>query len=66
MITVSCLSGTKIWHFSHIMSDSFIGENCNIGQNVVISPNVRLGNNVIWYRIMSLYIQELFVKMTFF
>ena len=38
--------GSKIWHFSHIMSDSFIGQNCNIGQNVVISPKVRLGNNV--------------------
>ena len=25
--------GTKIWHFSHIMKNSIIGENCNIGQN---------------------------------
>lgn len=24
--------GTKIWHFSHIMSNSVIGEKCNIGQ----------------------------------
>ena len=23
--------GTKIWHFSHIMKDSKIGENCNLG-----------------------------------
>ena len=38
--------GTKIWHFSHIMTGSSIGENCNIGQNVVISPGVKLGNNV--------------------
>ncbi len=37
--------GTKIWHFSHIMKDSVIGENCNIGQNVVVSPQVVLGNN---------------------
>lgn len=37
--------GTKIWHFSHVMSGSTIGENCNIGQNVVISPGVTLGNN---------------------
>ena len=37
--------GTKIWHFSHVMSGSTIGENCNIGQNVVISPDVTLGNN---------------------
>lgn len=37
--------GTKIWHFSHVMSGSTIGENCNIGQNVVISPDVTLGDN---------------------
>ncbi len=37
--------GTKIWHFSHIMKDSVIGKNCNIGQNVVVSPQVILGNN---------------------
>ena len=37
---------TLIWHFTHIMSDSIIGKNCNIGQNVVISPLVVLGNNV--------------------
>ena len=37
--------GTKIWHFSHIMKDSVIGENCNIGQNVVVSPQVVLGKN---------------------
>ncbi len=37
--------GTKIWHFSHIMSGCTIGMDCNIGQNVVISPSVVLGNN---------------------
>jgi UDP-2-acetamido-3-amino-2,3-dideoxy-glucuronate N-acetyltransferase len=31
---------TKIWHFSHIMPNCTIGERCNIGQNVVISPQV--------------------------
>lgn len=35
--------GTKIWHFSHIMSGSKIGANCNIGQNVVIGPRVSIG-----------------------
>ena len=39
-------TGTKIWHFSHIMAGAVVGENCNIGQNVVVSPDVRLGNNV--------------------
>ena len=30
--------GTKIWHFSHIMSESKLGKKCNIGQNVVVAP----------------------------
>ena len=37
---------TKIWHFSHIMPNCEIGLKCNIGQNVVVSPDVKLGNNV--------------------
>ena len=37
--------GTKIWHFSHILTGSKIGNNCNIGQNVVIGPGVTLGSN---------------------
>jgi UDP-2-acetamido-3-amino-2,3-dideoxy-glucuronate N-acetyltransferase len=48
-------SGTKIWHFSHIMSDSVIGEKCNIGQNVVISPDVVLGKNVKVQNNVSIY-----------
>jgi UDP-2-acetamido-3-amino-2,3-dideoxy-glucuronate N-acetyltransferase len=36
-------AGTKIWHFSHIMRDCVIGERCNLGQNVVVSPQCRLG-----------------------
>jgi UDP-2-acetamido-3-amino-2,3-dideoxy-glucuronate N-acetyltransferase len=36
--------GTKIWHFSHILSGSAIGEKCNIGQNVVIGPDVSIGS----------------------
>jgi UDP-2-acetamido-3-amino-2,3-dideoxy-glucuronate N-acetyltransferase len=47
--------GTKIWHFSHIMSGCQIGSNCNIGQNVVISPEVILGNNVKIQNNVSLY-----------
>jgi UDP-2-acetamido-3-amino-2,3-dideoxy-glucuronate N-acetyltransferase len=47
--------GTKIWHFSHIMSDCFIGENCNLGQNVVVSPAVVLGNNVKVQNNVSIY-----------
>ncbi|WP_276168606.1 acyltransferase [Zobellia alginiliquefaciens] len=47
--------GTKIWHFSHIMSDCKIGEKCNIGQNVVVSPGVVLGNNVKVQNNVSIY-----------
>ncbi len=47
--------GTKVWHFSHIMSDAMVGERCNIGQNVVISPGVVLGSNVKIQNNVSLY-----------
>jgi UDP-2-acetamido-3-amino-2,3-dideoxy-glucuronate N-acetyltransferase len=48
-------AATKIWHFSHIMSDCKIGERCNIGQNVVVSPKVILGNNVKVQNNVSIY-----------
>lgn len=52
--------GTKIWHFSHVLSGSSIGERCNIGQNVVIGPDVTIGrqckiqNNVSVYKGVTL------------
>lgn len=57
VIDTNCTIGedTKIWHFSHIMSNSTIGEKCNIGQNVVISPGVILGNNVKVQNNVSIY-----------
>jgi len=48
-------AGTKIWHFSHIMSGCEIGEKCNIGQNVVVSPGVILGRNVKVQNNVSIY-----------
>jgi UDP-2-acetamido-3-amino-2,3-dideoxy-glucuronate N-acetyltransferase len=47
--------GTRIWHFSHIMTGSKIGTNCNLGQNVVVSPDVSLGNNVKVQNNVSIY-----------
>lgn len=47
--------GTKIWHYSHIMTGCTLGERCNIGQNVVISPDVILGNNVKVQNNVSVY-----------
>jgi predicted dehydrogenase/acetyltransferase-like isoleucine patch superfamily enzyme len=38
-------AGSKIWHFSHVLSGSRIGENANIGQNVVIGPDVSIGRS---------------------
>ncbi|MDZ4716519.1 MAG: acyltransferase [Cytophagales bacterium] len=48
-------SGTKIWHFSHIMSHCKIGKNCNLGQNVVVSPEVVLGDTVKVQNNVSIY-----------
>lgn len=47
--------GTKIWHFSHIMSNCSIGKQCSVGQNVVISPEVRIGNRVKIQNNVSVY-----------
>jgi UDP-2-acetamido-3-amino-2,3-dideoxy-glucuronate N-acetyltransferase len=38
--------GTRIWHFSHIMSGAKIGKNCSIGQNVFIGSKAILGDNI--------------------
>jgi len=48
-------SGTKIWHFSHVLSNSKIGKKCNIGQNVVIGPDVTIGNNCKFQNNVSVY-----------
>lgn len=48
-------SGTRIWHFSHIMSGAKIGRKCSLGQNVsiggmaVIGDGVKIQNNVSIY-----------------
>lgn len=45
----------KIWHFSHIMTNCKIGNRCNLGQNVVVSPDVILGTNVKVQNNVSIY-----------
>lgn len=40
---VSIGDGTRIWHFSHVLRGSRIGEKCSFGQNVVVGPNVTIG-----------------------
>jgi UDP-2-acetamido-3-amino-2,3-dideoxy-glucuronate N-acetyltransferase len=53
-------SGTRVWHFSHILKGSRVGRFCTIGQNVLIGPDVTIGdeckiqNNVSIYRGVTL------------
>jgi UDP-2-acetamido-3-amino-2,3-dideoxy-glucuronate N-acetyltransferase len=47
-------TGTKVWHFSHIMAGARIGKDCVVGQgcfvaNVEIGDGVRIQNNVSIY-----------------
>jgi UDP-2-acetamido-3-amino-2,3-dideoxy-glucuronate N-acetyltransferase len=57
IVDVNCEIGkeTKIWHFSHVLSGSKIGEKCNIGQNVVIGPDVTIGENCKLQNNVSVY-----------
>jgi UDP-2-acetamido-3-amino-2,3-dideoxy-glucuronate N-acetyltransferase len=47
--------GTKIWHFSHVMGGTEIGEKCTLGQNVFVGPGVKIGNNVKIQNNVSVY-----------
>jgi predicted dehydrogenase/acetyltransferase-like isoleucine patch superfamily enzyme len=47
--------GTKIWHFSHVLSGSTIGRRCIIGQNVMIGPDVEVGDDCKIQNNVSLY-----------
>jgi UDP-2-acetamido-3-amino-2,3-dideoxy-glucuronate N-acetyltransferase len=57
VIEQDCTIGeeTRIWHFSHIMSNCTIGKQCSIGQNVVISPEVVIGDRVKIQNNVSVY-----------
>lgn len=47
--------GSKIWHFSHIMSGTRIGECCSLGQNVFVGGGTIIGNNVKVQNNVSIY-----------
>lgn len=47
--------GTKIWHFSHVMSGAKIGKRCVLGQNVFGGRNVRIGDGVKIQNNVSVY-----------
>jgi UDP-2-acetamido-3-amino-2,3-dideoxy-glucuronate N-acetyltransferase len=48
-------AGTRIWHFCHVMPGSRIGERCVLGQNVVVAPQVVVGNGCKIQNNVSLY-----------
>ncbi|HEV2369484.1 MAG TPA: DapH/DapD/GlmU-related protein, partial [Acidimicrobiales bacterium] len=37
-------TGTRVWHYSHILNGSALGRDCVVGQNVMIGPNVTVGD----------------------
>lgn len=47
--------GVKIWHFSHILSGSTLGEKTVVGQNCMIGPDVIVGNGCKIQNNVSLY-----------
>jgi UDP-2-acetamido-3-amino-2,3-dideoxy-glucuronate N-acetyltransferase len=48
-------AGTKIWHFSHVMSGARIGAGCSIGQNVFVGATATIGDNVKIQNNVSIY-----------
>ena len=48
-------SGTKVWHFSHIMAGAEIGAECILGQNVFVASTVKIGDRVKVQNNVSLY-----------
>lgn len=48
-------TGTRVWHFCHVMNGAVIGRGCSLGQNVVVMPGTRLGDNVKIQNNVSIY-----------
>lgn len=48
-------TGTKVWHFCHLMSGCRIGEACSLGQNVFVAGRVIIGNRVKIQNNVSIY-----------
>ena len=47
--------GTRIWHYSHVLKNSKIGDNVVVGQNVSIGPEGEIGDNVKIQNNVSIY-----------
>ena len=48
-------NNVSIWHFSHILSETIIGERCSFGQNCVVGPRVKIGDGVKVQNNISIY-----------
>lgn len=48
-------AGSKVWHFTHILSGSRLGSDVSLGQNVVVGPNVSVGSGCKVQNNVSLY-----------
>jgi len=48
-------TGTRIWHFCHLMPRCRVGENCIIGQNAFIDNETVIGNRVKIQNNVSVY-----------
>jgi len=47
--------GTKVWHFCHIMATAVVGDNCSLGQNVMVGDGVVIGDNCKIQNNVSIY-----------
>jgi len=47
--------GTKIWHFSHVLSGARIGCHCSLGQNVNVAGGAKIGDRVKIQNNVSVY-----------
>ena len=45
----------SIWHFTHILSGSTIGDKCTLGQNVMVGPKVKIGTGCKIQNNVSIY-----------
>lgn len=48
-------TGTRIWHFCHVMPGAVIGSDCNLGMGVFVDNGVRIGDRVKIQNNVSVY-----------
>jgi len=48
-------TGTKIWHFCHVMTGARIGARCVLGQNVFVAGDARIGDGCRIQNNVSIY-----------